>query len=124
AAGFLVLQRDATALGQAAAREMAVAARWRAGGVEAQGLLLASDLQEAPLPSLPASTSFVTLDKDGNSVACTLSMDNLFGTGRVLPGLGFLLAASPNVVPQPLYAAAIAWNENTHAFRAAVAGSG
>ena len=58
------------------------------------------DLQEAPLPPLPASTSFVTLDKDGNAVACTLSMDNLFGTGRVLPGLGVLLAASPAAVPR------------------------
>ena len=51
-------------------------------------------------------------------------MDNLFGTGRVLPGTGFLLAASPVAVPPPLLAAAIAWNEHTHAFRAAVGGSG
>jgi gamma-glutamyltranspeptidase/glutathione hydrolase len=76
------------------------------------------------LPPLPASTSFATLDKDGNAVACALSMDNLFGTGRVLPGLGILLAASPAAVPPPLYAAAITWNPNTHAFRAAVGGSG
>jgi len=76
------------------------------------------------LPILPASTSFATLDKDGNAVACALSMDNLFGTGRVLPGLGILLAASPAAVPTPLYAAAIAWNDNIHAFRAAVGGSG
>jgi gamma-glutamyltranspeptidase / glutathione hydrolase len=41
-----------------------------------------------------------------------------------LPGLGFLLAASPAAVPPPLYAAAITWNEYTHAFRAAVGGSG
>ena len=51
-------------------------------------------------------------------------MDNLFGTGRVLPGLGILLAASPAAVPPPLYAAAITWNDNVHAFRAAVGGSG
>jgi gamma-glutamyltranspeptidase/glutathione hydrolase len=124
AAGFMTLQRNASAYGAAAARALAVSARWRAGGVDAQGLLGASDLQEAPLPSLPASTGFATLDKDGNAVACTLSMDNLFGTGRVLPGLGFLLAASPAVVPPPLYAAAIAWNDNTHAFHALAAGSG
>ena len=76
------------------------------------------------MPPLPASTSFVTLDQDGNAVACSISMDNLFGTGRVLPGMGILLAASPSVVPTPLYAAAIAWNDNIHAFRAAVGGSG
>ena len=90
-----------------------------------ESLLLASaPLQEAALPPLPASTSFATLDKDGNAVACALSMDNLFGTGRVLPGLGILLAASPAAVPPPLYSAAIAWNENIHSFRAAVGGSG
>jgi gamma-glutamyltranspeptidase/glutathione hydrolase len=124
AAGFMVLQRDASAVGVAVGRGLAVASRWRSGGVDAQNLLVAADLQEASFPPLPASTSFVTLDKDGNSVACALSMDNLFGTGRVLPGLGFLLAASPVAVPPPLYAAAIAWNENTHAFRAAASGSG
>jgi gamma-glutamyltranspeptidase/glutathione hydrolase len=51
-------------------------------------------------------------------------MDNLFGTGRILPGLGILLAASPAAVAPPLYSAAIAWNDNVHAFRAAVGGSG
>jgi len=124
AAAFAVLQRDPSAFAQAQARALSVASRWRAGGVDAQALLVASDLQEAPLPPLPASTSFVTLDKDGNSVACALSLDNLFGTGRMVPGLGFLLAASPVAAPPPLYAAAIAWNENTHAFRAAASGSG
>jgi gamma-glutamyltranspeptidase/glutathione hydrolase len=75
-----------------------------------------------PCPPLPALCH--TLDKDGNAVACSVSMDNLFGTGRVLPGLGILLAASPTAVPTPLYSAAITWNENIHAFRAAVGGSG
>jgi gamma-glutamyltranspeptidase/glutathione hydrolase len=92
--------------------------------VEGESLLTATNLTEAALPPLPASTSFATLDKNGNAVACALSMDNLFGTGRVLPGLGVLLAASPAAVPPPLYSAAIAWNENVHSFRAAVGGSG
>jgi gamma-glutamyltranspeptidase/glutathione hydrolase len=124
AAAFTVLQHDPSAFGVAAARGLAVAARWRQGGVDAQSLLTSASLQEAPLPILPASTSFATLDKDGNAVACALSMDNLFGTGRVLPGLGILLAASPAAVPTPLYAAAIAWNDNIHAFRAAAGGYG
>lgn len=118
AAAFAVLQRDPSALGVATARALAVAARWRQGGADAESLLTSASLQEAALPPVPASTSFVTLDKDGNAVACSLSMDNLFGTGRVLPGLGILLAASPASVPTPLYAAAIAWNDNVHAFRA------
>jgi gamma-glutamyltranspeptidase/glutathione hydrolase len=87
-------------------------------------VLAAADLPGATLPPLPASTSFVTLDSDGNAVACALSMDNLFGTGRMLPGVGVLLAASPAAVPPPLYAAAITWNDKVHAFRAAVGGSG
>lgn len=124
AAGFMTLARDASALGPAAARSLAMAARWRSGGGDPEALLAATDLQQAPVPPLPASTSFATLDKDGNAVACALSMGNLFGTGRIVPGLGFLLAASPGVVPPPLYAAAIAWNANTRAFRAAVGGSG
>ena len=124
AAAFAVLQHDPSAFGAAAARGLAAAERWRAGGVTAEEVLHATDLQVQPMPALPASTSFVTLDKDGNAVACSVSMDNLFGTGRVLPGMGILLAASPSVVPTPLYSAAIAWNDNVHAFRAAVGGSG
>ena len=124
AAAFAALQHDPSALAAATTRALAVAARWRQGGVEAESLLTSAPLQEAALPPLPASTSFATLDKNGNAVACALSMDNLFGTGRVLPGLGVLLAASPAAVPAPLYSAAIAWNDNVHSFRAAVGGSG
>src|SRR5262249_15064760 len=124
ASAFSMLAQDPSALGPANARALAVAARWRQGGADAQSLLTASVPPGGSLPALPASTSVVTLDKDGNAVACAFSMDNLFGTGRVLPGLGILLAASPTAMPPPLYAAAIAWNDNIHAFRAAVGGSG
>jgi gamma-glutamyltranspeptidase/glutathione hydrolase len=124
AAAFQMLQHDPSALQLATARALAVAARWRQGGIDAASLLTSAQLQQAALPPLPASTSFATLDKYGNAVSCAVSMDNLFGTGRVLPGLGILLAASPNAVPVPPYGAAIAWNGNIHAFRAAVGGSG
>jgi len=72
----------------------------------------------------PASTGFAVLDRNGNSVVCTLTMNNLFGTGRIAPGTGILLAASPRAVPAPYLAAALAWNSNVHAFRAAVTGTG
>ena len=52
------------------------------------------------------------MDRSGNAVACALTLDNLFGTGRILPGLGFLAAASPAAVPPPLLAAGLVWNDN------------
>ena len=123
AAAFQALQHDPSAFAAAQARADAVVARSRAAGGDPMALL-AADLPGANLPPLPASTSFVTIDRDGNAVACALTMNNLFGTGRVLADTGLLLAASPAAVPPPELAAAIAWNEPTHAFRAAVAGSG
>jgi gamma-glutamyltranspeptidase/glutathione hydrolase len=126
AAAFQTLwqgRRSGVSLDVAGARADAVAARWRSGGGDPMSLLR-EQLPPASLPALPASTSFVTLDRDGNSVACALSVNNLFGTGRILPGMGFLIGASPASVSPPLLAAAIAWNKPTRGFRAGVAGSG
>jgi gamma-glutamyltranspeptidase/glutathione hydrolase len=124
AAALQTLEQRPGDFGAAAARSLAVAARWRAGGVTADALLNDAAVPQAGLPALPASTTWAALDKDGNAVVCAASLDNLFGTGRVVPGLGFLLAASPAGVPPPLYAAALAWNDNVNAFRAEAGGSG
>jgi gamma-glutamyltranspeptidase/glutathione hydrolase len=124
AAAFNVLGSSNTPNIEAAqARALSVAARWRAAGGD-PAAVLAAPAPVASLPLLPASTSFLTLDKDGGAVACAVTMDNLFGTGRIVAGTGMLLAASPTAAPPPLLAAAIAWNRNIHAFRAAVGGSG
>jgi gamma-glutamyltranspeptidase/glutathione hydrolase len=72
----------------------------------------------------PASTTFGAVDRDGNAVVCAVSLNNLFGTGRMAQGTGVVLAASPNTVPAPLLAAAIAFNPNLPAFRALAGGSG
>lgn len=74
--------------------------------------------------ALPASASFMALDKNGGTVICVTSMNNLFGTGRFAPGTGVLLAASPQTNPTPQLAGAIAYSGQHHKFRAAVAGTG
>ncbi len=105
----------------AQARALAAAAAVRAGA-DAKAAL-AGGGGGAGLPALPASTSFVVLDRHGGAVACALTMDNLFGTGRVAAGTGVLLAASP-ALARPMLSAAVEWNANLHAFRAAAGGSG
>lgn len=74
------------------------------------------------LPHLPASTSFAVVDRHGGAVACSLTMDNLFGTGRVAGSTGIVMAASPQRLPPPLLTAAIASQGET--FRAVATGSG
>ncbi|HEY4040829.1 MAG TPA: gamma-glutamyltransferase [Rhodopila sp.] len=123
-AAFDSLASNPDDLNGAVARYLAVVARYRAGGITPAAVLAAKDLPEVAASPFPASTSFVTMDRLGNAVTCAVTMDNLFGTGRIVPGLGFLAAASPDVVPPPLLSAALAWNGNLKAFRAAVGGSG
>jgi gamma-glutamyltranspeptidase/glutathione hydrolase len=121
AAAFQVLQHDPAGYAAAGAASEAVASKYRTQGGDAEQLLSQGG-SAAALPSLPASTSFTVLDGNGEAVACALTMNNLFGTGRIAPGTGIVLAASPASKPAPLLAAAIAWRDG--GFRAAVGGSG
>jgi gamma-glutamyltranspeptidase/glutathione hydrolase len=122
-AAFRVLRHDPNAYQAAGEASEAVAARFRATGGAADALLAAGNAAPA-LPLLPASTSFVVLDRKGGAVACALTNNNLFGTGRIAPGTGIILAASPAAKPSPLLAAGVAWNAGNNAFRAAVGASG
>jgi gamma-glutamyltranspeptidase/glutathione hydrolase len=126
AVAFKRLQADAAAGTAANTAALATAARWRAGGASVESLLANTPGADASvsLPALPASTTFASLDRDGNAVVCAVSMNNLFGTGRIAPGTGVVMAASPAGVPPPLLAAAIAWNPSLEAFRAEIGGSG
>lgn len=124
AAAFEMLQSNPADAAGAAARALATAALFRQGGITADAALATQSLPAGGLPQLPASTTFATLDKNGNAVVCALTMDNLFGTGRIFPGTGIVAAASPSSVPPPLLSAALAWNDNVHGFRAEVGGSG
>jgi gamma-glutamyltranspeptidase/glutathione hydrolase len=124
AAAFRALQAGQGA-GEAQARALSVAASARREGGDPMALL-ASGGSGGTLPALPASAGLVVYDRNGNAVSCAFTMNNLFGTGRMVPGAGFLLAAAPNVgrVQPPLLSAAIAWAPVTRAFKMAAAGSG
>lgn len=123
AAAFQVLRANPGDMAAAQARAVGTALRWRSGGGDPQAVL-AAGANGGALPVLPASAGFAVLDRDGNAVTCVVTMDNLFGTGRIAPGTGILLGAAPGPNGLPLLAAALAYNSNVHGFRAAVAGSG
>ena len=122
AAAFQVLQAGGDA-GTAQARALGAASRWRQGGGDPMAILASGASGRGPA-TLPASAGYAVLDRDGNSVACAVTMNNLFGTGRIAPGTGILLAAAVRPDAAPLLAAAIAWNPNVRGFRAAVTGTG
>jgi gamma-glutamyltranspeptidase/glutathione hydrolase len=107
----------------ARARALGLAATFRKGGVD-PAALLAGETPSGTLSALPASATFGAVDSVGQAVICAVSMGNLFGTGRMVPGTGILLGASPARLPQPLLSVALAWNPTIHAFHGAAGGSG
>jgi len=58
----------------------------------------AGQLSPAPEERLevPAATSFTVVDSFGMAVSCVISMNNLFGTGRIGAGTGIIMAAAPS----------------------------
>ncbi len=89
----------------------------------------AAELNPAPVDRqemLKGATSFVTVDRSGSAVACSVTMNHLFGTGRVAAGTGMLIAARPDedgrgsVSLGPM----LVVNENSKVFRFAGAASG
>ncbi len=123
AAAFLSLERNGVVSQGLADLSIAAPATWRAHGTDPLTILTGATASGS-LPALPASTSFVVVDRKGEAVACALTMNNLFGTGRIAPGTGIVLGASPAIKPMPLLTAAIAWSSSRDAFRAAVGASG
>ena len=47
-------------------------------------------------PENPWAAGFVVVDADGGAVACNVTLNDLFGSGRMAPGTGILLAPAPN----------------------------
>jgi gamma-glutamyltranspeptidase/glutathione hydrolase len=96
AAGIEALAQNPRNLTMAAMQARDRAMVVRDGGVAADGT------------ALPASAGFAVLDHQGGAVGCVTSMDNLFGTGRIAPGTGIVLAASPARIKPPLLTAGLA----------------
>lgn len=79
-----------------------------------------------PPGDVAAATSLVAVDRSGSAVACVLTMNAPFGTGRVAKGTGIVLAA-PHGTPARGYmplGAVLALNHESHQFFAAAAASG
>ncbi len=117
--------KDGQSVEAAGSRGQSVAAAWRRQGGAAEALMSAQ-VPAAGTGPLPASAALAVFDRAGNAVSCAFTMNNMFGTGRVTPGLGMLLAAAPGLgqVQPPLLSAAIAWNPNLEALHMVAAGSG
>jgi gamma-glutamyltranspeptidase/glutathione hydrolase len=87
-----------------------------------------SALPSAPAggPENPWATGFVTVDRTGLAVACNFTMNDLFGTGRMAPGTGIIIAPAPG--PDGASAADLGplmvVNANTGGFYYAAAASG
>jgi len=74
----------------------------------------------------PAGSGFVIADRFGVAISCELSLNNTFGTGRIAPGSGSMLAAAPTGRGRnPLaFGPVIVSNPATFAFRYGAAASG
>ncbi|MBO6519876.1 MAG: gamma-glutamyltransferase [Rhodospirillales bacterium] len=81
----------------------------------------------ADWPETPAAVSFSVMDTRGGAVACTMTMNNLFGTGRMAQGYGIVLAAAPDTRGRtftPLGPALLTSELNNRVFGAAAASGG
>ncbi len=85
----------------------------------------ADDFDPPPVQvvSNPYSAGFVVADRWGGAVACSFTMNGLFGSGKVAPGTGILLAAPAKLGAANLTPLVIA-NKNTGDFRFAASATG
>ncbi len=122
-AALQVLVKNLNATEAAGQRALGAAAAFRRGGANAEAVLAGSDVASS-IGALPASTTFGALDQNGGAVMCAVSMGNLFGTGRIAPGTGVLMAVSPARAPQPLLSVAMLYSPAGFAFHGMAGGSG
>lgn len=75
-------------------------------------------------PDMSGTTGFAAIDRAGGVVACSISMNGPFGTGRMLPGTGVFAVAAASDAATDAASVAIVNNENTGNTFLAVAASG
>jgi gamma-glutamyltranspeptidase/glutathione hydrolase len=82
--------------------------------------------QGAEVPENPSGTGFIVVDGSGLAVACTVTLYNPFGTGRLVPGIGAFLAQAPGVGSRNPYSLGpvIVTDSDDKVFRFAAAGAG
>lgn len=88
-----------------------------------------SHLVSSPVdwPETPSAVGFSVMDTRGGAVACTLTMNNAFGTGRMADGYGMILAAAPDQRGRtytPLGPALLTSELNNKAYMAAASSGG
>ncbi len=74
-------------------------------------------------PDLSGTTGFAVIDRAGGAVACRLSMNGAFGTGRILPGIG-AFAAAPGRGTEAASIAVVSNANTRNTFFAAAASGG
>jgi gamma-glutamyltranspeptidase/glutathione hydrolase len=74
----------------------------------------------------PTAASLVAVDASGAAVACTVTMNALFGTGRMVEGTGLILAAAPGAGGRgaTMLSPMLVTDENGRSFSFAAAASG
>lgn len=77
-------------------------------------------------PANPVASTFVAVDTQGSAVACLVSLNRMFGVGRVAPGTGIVIGAAPGTTPEETAAPApvIVVDHNLRNFIFAGAASG
>lgn len=83
-------------------------------------------LTVTPLVENPAAASMVAVDRDGSAAACAVTLNSLFGTGRIAPGTGIVLASVPGPGGRGATAlgSMLVVNQHVPKFRFAAAASG
>lgn len=64
-------------------------------GGDKGSLVQARSAPTQPVVENPAAATLVAIDGEGSAVACAMTLNSLFGTGRVASGTGIVLASSP-----------------------------